>query len=97
MYAVGLTGYSVVKVVSPTFYALHESRTPVIVSTASVLVNAALNVALVRRFGYLGLAVGTSVTALLNAGVLLLLLRRSAASKVRGCSACSAGAWPRRC
>src|SRR3954452_18678382 len=27
-YALGLTGYSVVKVVSPTFYALHESRTP---------------------------------------------------------------------
>jgi putative peptidoglycan lipid II flippase len=75
-YAVGLTGYSVVKVVSPTFYALHESRTPVIVSTASVLVNAALSVALVRQFGYLGLAVGTSVTALLNAGVLLALLRR---------------------
>jgi putative peptidoglycan lipid II flippase len=75
-YAVGLTGYSVVKVVSPTFYALHESRTPVLVSAASVLVNAALNIALVRQFGYLGLAVGTSVTALLNAGVLLALLRR---------------------
>jgi putative peptidoglycan lipid II flippase len=48
----------------------------VMVSTASVLVNAALSVALVRQFGYLGLAVGTSVTALLNAGVLLALLRR---------------------
>jgi putative peptidoglycan lipid II flippase len=75
-YAIGLTGYSIVKVVSPTFYALRESRTPVLVSAASVLVNAALNIALVRRFGYLGLAVGTSVTALLNAGVLLGLLRR---------------------
>ena len=39
-YAIGLTGYSVVKVVSPTFYALHESRKPVMVSAASVLVNA---------------------------------------------------------
>jgi putative peptidoglycan lipid II flippase len=75
-YAVGLTGYSIVKVVSPTFYALHESRTPVIVSAASVLVNAALNIAFVRRFGYLGLAVGTSLTALLNAGVLLIWLSR---------------------
>jgi putative peptidoglycan lipid II flippase len=75
-YALGLTGYSVVKVVSPTFYALHESRTPVMVSAASVLVNAALNIAFVKRFGYLGLAVGTSLTALLNASVLLALLRR---------------------
>jgi putative peptidoglycan lipid II flippase len=75
-YAIGLTGYSVVKVVSPTFYALHESRTPVMVSAASVLVNAALNIMFVRRFGYLGLAVGTSLTALLNASVLLEMLRR---------------------
>jgi putative peptidoglycan lipid II flippase len=75
-YAVGLTGYSVVKIASPTFYALHESRTPVLVSTASVVVNVALNLLLVRRFGYLGLAVGTSVTAFVNASVLLWFLRR---------------------
>jgi putative peptidoglycan lipid II flippase len=75
-YAVGLTGYSVVKVVSPTFYALNESRTPVMVSAASVLVNAALNVVFVRYFGYVGLAAGTSLTALLNASVMMLLLRR---------------------
>ncbi|HZA33318.1 MAG TPA: murein biosynthesis integral membrane protein MurJ, partial [Vicinamibacterales bacterium] len=75
-YAIGLIGYSVVKVVSPTFYALHESRKPVMVSAASVLVNAALNIMFVRRFGYLGLAVGTSLTALLNASVLLDMLRR---------------------
>jgi putative peptidoglycan lipid II flippase len=75
-YAIGLIGYSVVKVVSPTFYALHESRKPVVVSAASVLVNAALNIMFVGRFGYLGLAVGTSLTALLNASVLLEMLRR---------------------
>ena len=75
-YAIGLIGYSVVKVVSPTFYALHESRKPVIVSAASVLVNAALNIAFVKHFGYLGLAVGTSLTALLNASVLLAMLHR---------------------
>jgi putative peptidoglycan lipid II flippase len=46
------------------------------ISAASVLVNAALNIMLVRRFGYLGLAVGTSLTALLNASVLLDMLRR---------------------
>jgi putative peptidoglycan lipid II flippase len=75
-YAIGLVGYSAVKMASPTFYALHESRKPVMVSAASVLLNAALNVALVHRFGYLGLAVGTSVTAILNSSILLELLRR---------------------
>jgi putative peptidoglycan lipid II flippase len=75
-YAVGLTGYSVVKIASPTFYALGESRTPVLVSTLSVLTNAVLNIMFVRQFGYRGLALGTSLTALLNAGLLILLLRR---------------------
>jgi putative peptidoglycan lipid II flippase len=75
-YAVGLTGYSVVKIASPTFYALHDSRTPVLVSAGSVLVNAALNILLVRHIGYLGLAIGTSIASLLNAAVLLHLLRR---------------------
>jgi putative peptidoglycan lipid II flippase len=75
-YAIGLTGYSVVKIASPTFYALGQSRTPVLVSVLSVLTNAALNLLLVRKYGYQGLALGTSVTALLNAGLLLMLLRR---------------------
>jgi putative peptidoglycan lipid II flippase len=75
-YAVGLTGYSVIKVATPTFYALGDSRTPVIVSTTTVLSNAALNLLLVRQLGYRGLAIGTSVAALANAGLLLWLLRR---------------------
>jgi putative peptidoglycan lipid II flippase len=75
-YAIGLVGYSVVRIASPTFYALNESRTPVTVSIASVLVNAGLNLALVRVMGYRGLALGTSIAALVNAATLLLLLRR---------------------
>ena len=75
-YAAGLLGYSVVRIVSPTFYALGQSRTPVMVSMASVLVNVMLNLALVRVLGYRGLALGTSITALLNASAQLWLLRR---------------------
>src|SRR5690606_13884823 len=37
---------------------------------------AALNIALVRVMGYVGLGVGTAVASLLNAGLLLWLLRR---------------------
>src|SRR5499426_3640969 len=75
-YAVGLLGYSVVRIAAPTFYALGDSRTPVQVSVAAVLVNAVLNVVLARLFGFRGLALGTSVAALFNAGALLWLLRR---------------------
>jgi putative peptidoglycan lipid II flippase len=75
-YAIGLVGYSVVRIVSPTFYALGKSRIPVTVSVVSVLLNVALNLALVRTMGYRGLAFGTSIAALVNAGAQLLLLRR---------------------
>ena len=74
-YAVGLTGYSIVKVATPTFYALGDSRTPVALSVMTVLANAALNIAFVHSLGYRGLALGTSLTALLSAGVLMLILR----------------------
>jgi putative peptidoglycan lipid II flippase len=55
---------------------LQRSRVPVMVSAGSVLVNVALNLALVRVMGYRGLALGTSITAIVNASVQLFLLRR---------------------
>ena len=75
-YAIGLVGYSVVRIASPVFYALGQNRTPVIVSAATVLTNAALNVMLVRSMGYQGLALGTSIAALFNAALLMFFLRR---------------------
>jgi putative peptidoglycan lipid II flippase len=75
-YAPGLLGYSAVKIASPTFYSLKDSRTPVIVSVLSVGVNLGINLILVRVMGYRGLALGTAIAALFNAVVLLWLLRR---------------------
>ena len=75
-YAIGLIGYSVVRIISPTFYALGRSRVPVIVSALSVLVNVVLSITLVQTLGYRGLALSASVTAIINASVQLLLLRR---------------------
>ncbi|HQZ39189.1 MAG TPA: murein biosynthesis integral membrane protein MurJ [Vicinamibacterales bacterium] len=75
-YAIGLLGYSVVRIVSPTFYALGQSRTPVMISMSSVVVNIVLNLTLVRVMGYRGLALGTSIAALINAAAQLALLRR---------------------
>jgi len=74
-YAIGLLGYSVVRIASPTFYALGDSRTPVYISIASVVANAVLNVMLVHALGYRGLALGTSIAALFNATALLWMLR----------------------
>jgi putative peptidoglycan lipid II flippase len=75
-YAPGLIGYSAVKIASPTFYSMGNSRTPVAVSVSSVLVNLALNLWLVQVLGYRGLALGTAIAAGFNALTLLWLLRR---------------------
>ncbi|MDQ3441545.1 MAG: murein biosynthesis integral membrane protein MurJ [Planctomycetota bacterium] len=74
-YAPGLLGYSAVKIASPTFYSLRDSRTPVIVSVVSIAVNLGINLWLIRVMGYRGLALGTAFAAMFNAGVLLWLLR----------------------
>jgi putative peptidoglycan lipid II flippase len=75
-YAPGLVGYSAVKIASPSFYSLRDSRTPVTVSVVSVLVNLGINLALVRVLGYRGLALGTALAAMFNAATLLWFLRR---------------------
>jgi putative peptidoglycan lipid II flippase len=73
-YAPGLLGYSAVKIASPSFYAMRDSRTPVTISILSVAANLAINLVLIRIMGYRGLALGTSIAAVLNAGALLWLL-----------------------
>jgi len=75
-YAIGLVGYSIVRIVSPAFYTLHLSRVPVAASVASVIANVILNIMLVRVMGYAGLALGTSLAAVVNAGIQLVLLKR---------------------
>ena len=75
-YAPGLLGYSAVRITVPCFYALKNSLTPTLISVASVALNVVLNVLLVERIGYRGLALGTSIAALVNAGLLYYFLRR---------------------
>ncbi len=74
-YAPGLVGYSVVKLVSPAFYAIGNSRVPVTASAISVGFNIVVSLILVRSLGHNGLALGTAMAALLNAGLVLVLLR----------------------
>ena len=77
-YSAGLAGFSLTKILAPAFYALDDGRTPMLVSIASVAVNAAAAFALVRwaGLGHAGLALSVSLVALLSAAALFELLRR---------------------
>ena len=76
LYACGLVGYSAARIASPTFYALGQSRMPVLVSAGTIGLNVLLSVALVRVLGFAGLALSTSIAALVNGSVLVWLLWR---------------------
>jgi putative peptidoglycan lipid II flippase len=75
-YAPGIVGYSIVKIASPSFYALRDARTPVIVSVVTIVTNIGLNLWLNHLMGFRGLALGTAIAANVNAGLLLYLLAR---------------------
>ena len=75
-YAIGLVGYSAARIASPVFYALRRSRVAVILSTVTIVVNLVLSLILVRWIGFRGLALATSLAAIVHGGLSLVLLRR---------------------
>jgi putative peptidoglycan lipid II flippase len=76
-YAIGLAGYAALKVINPAFYALHDARTPMIVSLISILVNYATAATMldVVRVGHAGLALSTSAVAIFGSVALFIILR----------------------
>ena len=76
-YAVGLAGYSALKVLNPAFYSLHDARTPMLLSLASIAVNYFTAYFLLRStsLGHAGLALSTSAVALFGSVALFWILR----------------------
>ena len=76
-YAVGLAGYSALKILNPAFYALHDARTPMLISLISIAVNYVTASVLLRKtsLGHAGLALTTSAVAIFGAVALFAILR----------------------
>jgi len=75
--AVGLTAYSAVRVLAPSFYALKETRIPMLVSLVSILTNYVVATVTVEylRIGHRGLALSISAVAIVNFLLLLFFMR----------------------
>lgn len=69
-FAPGLVGWILVKVLAPGFFARKDTATPFRIGVVAVLVNIGLNLALYRSMGHVGLALATSASGLVNAGLL---------------------------
>jgi putative peptidoglycan lipid II flippase len=84
-FALGIAGHAGLEVLSRAFYALADTRTPVMVGLASMVSNIILSVIFIRFIGdptslergpFAGLALANSVTTLLEALALWWVLRR---------------------
>ena len=75
-YGVGLVGLVAIKVLAPGFYANQDTRTPVKIAVAVLVLTQVLNVVLVPWLAHAGLAWSIGLAALVNAGWLWWGLRR---------------------
>lgn len=81
-YAAGLVGHCLVEVLARAFYALHDTKTPVVVGIGAMSLNVLLSFllsSLFSRLGWMphgGLALANSLATALEATALLILIRR---------------------
>jgi len=75
-YGGGLLGFMLVKVLAPGYFARQDTKTPVKVGVKAMATNMVFNLALIVPLAHVGLALATSLSAAMNAGLLWLGLRR---------------------
>ncbi|HJT08755.1 MAG TPA: murein biosynthesis integral membrane protein MurJ, partial [Stellaceae bacterium] len=75
-YAAGLPAFVLVKVMAPGFFARQDTKTPVKIAAATMLVNVALTIGLGLVLAQTGIALALSIAGWVNALSLTALLRR---------------------
>ncbi len=73
--ALGLVGYGMIYLLTRAFYALQDSRTPVVISAVAVAINIALDLLLIGPMGIGGLALATSLSGFAEMIMLMLVLQ----------------------
>src|SRR5665648_461690 len=74
-YSIGLFAYACARLITMSFYALKDTKTPVKIGIFIVFINIALDLILVKYLAHSGLALATSVAAILNLIILLKVLQ----------------------
>ena len=69
-YLAGLMSFMFIKVLAPGYYARQDIKTPVKIAIKAMIANMAFNLMLAPFFGYVGLALATTLSATLNAVLL---------------------------
>ncbi len=69
-YGVGLQAFMLIKVLAPGYYARQDTKTPVRFGIIAMVANMVMNGILIFPMGYVGLALATALSGILNAGLL---------------------------
>jgi putative peptidoglycan lipid II flippase len=81
-FTAGLVGHAVVEILSRAYYALHDTKTPVIVGIAAMGLNAIFSFGFAALFSWIGwkphggLALANSFATALEAAILVIFMRR---------------------
>lgn len=77
MYAIGIWAFSLQQILNRAYYAMHDTLTPLILSVVTLIVNLAIEVPLLwTGLGEAGMAVGTTVSFVLQTVLMVWILRR---------------------
>jgi putative peptidoglycan lipid II flippase len=74
--AIGLAFYALVEVLARIYYAMQDTRTPVVAGLVIIAINIVLGIILADRVGYAGLGLSLSVSTGIEAAILLVILEQ---------------------
>lgn len=69
-FAIGLPAFILTKILLPILYAHQDTKTPLKITLYSLIANTILNILLMKPFGHVGIALGSSIAAWYNAWLL---------------------------
>ena len=75
-FSFGLPAFVLIKVLTPGFFARHDTSTPVKAATAALISNIVLSLILMWPLKHVGIALASSLSSWLNAGILAWVLHR---------------------
>ena len=76
-YSAGMLALAFCELLNKSFFAMHDSKTPMKTSVIGMVCNIGLSVALSRVMGFGGLALATALSSVVNAVALLICMRRA--------------------
>jgi putative peptidoglycan lipid II flippase len=83
-FAIGLVGYGLTEVLTRIFYAMKDTRTPVVTTVLTILLNLFLCAILSESLDLSGLALALAVTTGAEAAIMMLFLRKRIGQVVSG-------------